>query len=265
MTLANALQEIDTVVTRRHIVAAVSAVLIVVVGFFAARRVSAALGRISRFDLQQRLLFQKLSYYLIATLTVACALNELGFDLKVLLGAAGVLTVAAGFAAQTSASNLISGLFLMADRPFVIGQAIKVGDVVGEVVSVDLLSCRIRTYDNLMIRIPNETMIKTNIVNFSYFPIRRIDLNMGIGYGSSIPNARAALLRACDRSPLVLDEPKPLFVFQGFGESCLTIQFQAWALSENLGSAQNALFEAAKEELEASGVEIAYPRRVLQL
>ncbi|MFN9975907.1 MAG: mechanosensitive ion channel family protein, partial [Phycisphaerae bacterium] len=112
------------------------------------------------------------------------ALDSLGFDLKVLLGAAGILTVAVGFAAQTSASNLISGLFLMFERPFVVGNSIVIGDLRGEVVAIDMLSTKIRTFTNMMVRIPNETLVKSNIVNLSYFPIRRVDLEVGVAYSS---------------------------------------------------------------------------------
>lgn len=251
-------------ISRRHVVAFAAALGILVVGFFVAKRASLAIGRVSRLDTQQKLLFQKGIYYLLATLTIASALSQLGLDLKVLLGAAGVLTVAVGFAAQTSASNLISGIFLMADRPFVIGDSIQVGDITGEVAAMDLLSCRIRTFDNRLVRIPNETMVKSNIQNLSHFPIRRIDLNVVIGYDSDIDDARTALLRAADRNPLVLDEPKPVFLFQGFGGDGAQVQFQTWALRENLTDAQNALFEAAKNELQAAGLSFSPPGRIVQ-
>jgi small-conductance mechanosensitive channel len=256
--------EIAGTVTRQHVYALLSSVLILLVGIFVARKASRAVTHVSRLDPQQKLLFQKLSYYLLVTLTVASALNQLGFDLKVLLGAAGVLSVAIGFAAQTSASNLISGFFLMADRPFTVGEVVQIGDLTGEIASLDLLSCRIRTFDNRYVRIPNETMVKSNIANLSHYPIRRVDLNITVGFESSIPQVRDALTRAADRCHLVLDEPKPLFILQNFNEIGLGVQFQTWSLSANMTDAQNALFEAAKEELERSNVNFACPRRVLQ-
>jgi hypothetical protein len=91
---------------------------------------------------------------------VAGALHQAGLKLGVLPGAAGILTVAIGFASQTSASNLISGLFVIAERPFVVGDIIRVAETTGEVLSVDLLSVKIRTFDNLYVRIPNEGIIR---------------------------------------------------------------------------------------------------------
>jgi small-conductance mechanosensitive channel len=255
--------EIAGGITRQHVFAVVSSILILFIGFFVARRASSGVARISRLDAQQKLLCQKAIYYALATLTIAMALNQVGFDLKVLLGAAGVLTVAVGFAAQTSASNLISGIFLMADRSFVVGDVVQIGDVIGEIAALDLLSCRIRTFDNRWVRIPNETMVKSTIANLSHFPIRRVDLSLQVAFESSIAATRAALGRAADRCPLILDEPRPVFIFQSFTDAGIAIQFQAWTLRENLGDAQNALFTAVKEELEQARIAIASPRRLV--
>src|SRR6476660_3709153 len=116
-------------VRTEHLGNGFAAILIIFVGLFLARRASAALTKLPNLDIQQKLILKKFSYYVLATLVIAAALNQLGFDLKVILGAAGVLTVAVGFAAQTSASNLISGLFLMIDRPFSIGDGVEVDAV----------------------------------------------------------------------------------------------------------------------------------------
>lgn len=265
MSMHEIFAEVAAVVTRRHIIAGGFAILILVVGLFIARRASAMIGNLSRLDLQQRLVFQKASYYSLTTLTLAMALNQLGFDLKVLLGAAGVLTVAIGFAAQTSASNLISGLFLMADPPFTLGQTVVVGDITGDVVSIGLLSCRIRTPDNRMVRIPNEAMIRTNIANLSHFPIRRVDLNLFIDYASSIADVRKALQHASDSNPLILDEPKPTFIFSGFSEHSVRVQYQCWTITSHVTEAQNRLFESAKSELEAAHIRLAPAQRVMNM
>ena len=121
------------------------------------------------------------------------ALRELGFDLSVVLGAAGILSVAIGFASQTSTSNLISGLFLMLERPFSIGDVIKVDSTTGEVISIDLLSVKIRTFDNLFVRSPNESMIKTQVTTLTKFPIRRADLQVGIAFKEDIERVKEIL------------------------------------------------------------------------
>ena len=96
---------------------------------------------------------------------IVTVLHELGFNVSTLLGVAGIFGVAIGFASQTSISNIISGFFLVLERPFSIGDTIKSGDVVGVVESIDLLSLNVRTSDNKLVRLPNEAVLKNNLVN----------------------------------------------------------------------------------------------------
>ena len=210
------------------------ALLLLVVGFFLARLISRLLFRSvgKRLDEQRAYLLRRASYYLLLALFVVAALHELGFNLGILLGAAGVLSVAVGFASQTSASNIISGLFLIAERPFAIGDAIRIGNTTGQVLAIDLLSVKLRTYDNLFVRIPNETLIKAEIKNLSRFPIRRIDLFIGVGYSTDLSHARKVLVEAAHRHPLSLEEPPPLFQVKGFGSSSLDLQFSVWVRRE---------------------------------
>lgn len=191
------------------------------------------------------------------------ALHQLGINPSVLLGAAGILTVAVGFASQTSASNLISGLFLMLERPFKAGDVIRIGTTTGEVLSVDALSVKLRTFDNLYVRIPNESMIKSEMTNLTHFPIRRFDLKMGVAYHSDLAEVRQVLFEVADRNPLCLDEPKPLFIFLGFGDSALEFQFSVWAAREHWLDLRNSIAEEIKAAFDAAGIEIPFPHRTL--
>jgi small-conductance mechanosensitive channel len=188
---------------------------------------------------------------------------ELGFDLSVLLGAAGILTVAIGFASQTSASNVISGLFLLGERPFAVGDVIRVGGTTGEVLSVDLLSVKLRTFDNLFVRIPNETMIKSEVTNLRRFAIRRVDLQVGVAYKEDLREVREVLLEVANRNPLCLEEPAPLIIFQGYGDSSINHQFSVWAKTENFLELRNSIPVEIKEAFDEHGIEIPFPHRTL--
>ncbi len=255
--------ELSQLITRQHVYAVVSAIIILIVGFYLARRASLSISKIGKLDTQHRLMFGKFSYYAIVTLVIGAALNQLGFDLRVLLGAAGVLTVAVGFAAQTSASNLISGIFLMVDRPFVIGNAIAVGDIKGEVLSIDLLSCRIKTFDNLLVRVPNETMVKSNITNLSFFPVRRIDMFFAVAHDADLRQVRDLLSSVAETNPLCLEEPKPLFICLKLTDGGVDLQFSVWAINENLLEVQNSIYREIKEAFAANKVRHPTPTRVL--
>lgn len=209
------------------------------------------------------MLLKRGSYYLVLTLFLISALHELGFNLSVLLGAAGILSVAIGFASQTSASNLISGLFLMAERPFTVGDNIRVGSTTGEVLSIDLLSVKLRTFDNLFVRIPNEALIKSEVTTLTRFPIRRIDVMVGVAYKEDLKKVRAVLDEIADKNPLCLEEPKPLYIFQGFGESSLDIQYSVWAKRENFLNLKNSIHKEIKNTFDEQGIEIPFPHRTI--
>jgi len=254
---------LSEVMTQQQFIAVLRAALILVVGLLASRLFAAAAvrGIGARLGKQESMLTRRFVFYGLAGLTVAATLNELGFNLSVLLGAAGILTVAIGFASQTSASNLISGLFLIAERPFVVGNVITVEGQTGEVLSIDLLSVKLRTFDNLFVRVPNESIIKARVTNLTHFPIRRADLQIGVAYKENLPRVREVLLGVAENNPLCLDEPEPLFIFTGYGDSALTMQFSVWCKRENFLEMRNNMYLDIKATFDAEGIEIPFPHR----
>ena len=243
----------------------IRAVILVGIGLLTAKLVGSSLTKLTkkRVDKHQAMLIKRGSYYFILIIFTISALNELGFNLNVLLGAAGIFTVAIGFASQTSASNLISGLFLVAERPFSVGDVIRVGSTVGEVLSIDLMSVKLRTFDNLFVRIPNESLIKTEVTTLTRFPIRRFDVQVNVAYKEDLKRVRDILFDVAAKIPLCLEEPKPLYIFLGFGESSLNIQFSVWAKRENFLELKNSIHEQIKIAFDKNGIEIPFPHRTL--
>ena len=240
------------------------AVVKIIFGLVLGRLAGNALARLfAEEDAQRAMIIRRATFYGIAGLFVASALMELGFDLGVLLGAAGILTVAIGFASQTSASNVISGLFLLGERPFAVGDVIRVNGTTGEVLSVDLLSVKLRTFDNLFVRIPNETMIKSEVTNLPRFPIRRVDLQIGVACKEDLHDVREVLLDVADQNPLCLEEPSPLIIFQGYADSSINHQFSVWAKTENYLELRNSIPVEIKEAFDEHGIEIPFPHRTL--
>jgi small-conductance mechanosensitive channel len=234
---------------------------ILVFGLIVARMVAGAVGRMAGRYMgdQQRVLFRKMAFYMLVCIVAASVLRELGFKLSVLLGAAGVLTVAVGFAAQTSASNIISGLFLLADKPFQIGDVVSIGGTVGVVEAVELISTKLRTFQNHLVRIPNEEVNKSQVENMTYWPIRRVDIEIGVAYKEDIENVREALMTVADSQPLCLQEPAPLLIFKGYGDSALEFLFCVWTARENFLGVMNGVKQGIKEEFDRRGIEIPFP------
>ncbi len=186
--------------------------------------------------------------------------NRLGVDLSAVLGAAGILGVAAGFAAQTSVSNIISGFFVMTERAFRIGDLLKVDSVSGVVESISLLSIRLRTPDNQLIRIPNETIIKTNLVNMSHFDNRRFDLRVSVSYGTDLRAVRELLLDIAKNNEFALQEPAPILIFDTLAPSAIEIMLGVWGKKENFLALKNSMMIDVTERFRTENVTVPYPR-----
>lgn len=243
----------------------VRALILFAAGLVVARLARTVVARSleGRLETQQLILLRRGVSYGILTLFLISALRELGFDFGVLLGAAGIVTVAIGFASQTSASNLISGLFLVFEQALAVGDVVRVAGVTGEVLSVDLLSTKLRTFDNLLVRIPNETMVKAEITNLSSFPIRRVDTRIGVAYKEDLALVQKLLFEVADRHPLSLEEPAPVVVALGFGESSIDYQFSVWGRRESFLTLKNDIQRQIKEAFDLHGIEIPFPHRSL--
>ncbi|MCJ7773398.1 MAG: mechanosensitive ion channel family protein [Desulfobacterales bacterium] len=212
-----------------------------------------------KFSAQQAMILSKMVLYTGFIIIIFSILNELGFKLTHLLGAAGIIGIAVGFASQTSVSNIICGLFLITEKPFEVDDIITVQNNTGIVLSIDILSVKLRTFDNKLIRIPNETIIKSDVTNVTYFPIRRVDLNIGVAYKEDIGRIREVLLDVAHRNPLCLNEPEPLVVFSGFGNSSIDLLLLAWAVKTDWLKLKNSITEEIKKRFDEEGIEIPFP------
>ncbi|UCC26397.1 MAG: mechanosensitive ion channel family protein [Gemmatimonadales bacterium] len=221
-------------------------------------------GWVTRTSNPQRgLVAGKLIWYVGLLAVLITVLSEMGFSLAPLLGAAGILGIALGFASQTSVSNIISGFFLMAEEPFVVGDVIELGTTRGRVLSIDMMSVKLQTLDNRFVRIPNESIIKSEVVNLTRFPIRRVDVNVGVAYKEDLDQVREVLLQVARDNPLCLMEPEPKIVFEGYGESSLNYLFAVWATRENWLELKTSIHEEIKAAFDESGIEIPFPHRTL--
>ena len=240
-------------------------VLIAALGLLALRATTRAVKQIvrSRFNAQGVMLIEKFVFYGGAALLLTMILGQMGFQLTALLGAAGIMGVAIGFASQASLSNVISGLFLISEKPMAVGDVITAGNVTGIVLSIDLLSVKLRTFDNRFARIPNEQLLKSELINFSRFPIRRFDINLGVAYKEDIGRVMDVLRDIADKNPFCLDEPEPLILFTNFGNSSLDLMFGVWFHVPDFLALRKSLMREIKERFDAEGIEIPFPHMTL--
>ena len=243
------------------------ALVLCVIGFFLARLISNAFIRtiVVRFNAHQRLVWRRGIFYFIFMIFVMTSLKEAGFKLSVFLGAAGILTVALGFASQTSASNLISGLFLIGEGSFEIGDTIQITlirghTIEGEVISIDLLSVKLLTMDNVYVRLPNEQLIRAPVHNLSKFPIRRITLTVPINFNEDINKVRSVLIDIATAYPLVLADPKPRVTVSSFAESSIEITFALWCKQNNYLQVKDEIHELIRKRFVDNQIEIPVPK-----
>ncbi len=193
----------------------------------------------------------------------AVIIKELNIPVTPLFGTAGVVGLVVGVASQTSIGNIVSGFFLVSEKSFEIGDVIKIGDKSGVVYSIDLLSIKIKTFDNLLLRIPNQTIISSEVTNVTKFPIRRLDFNVGVAYKEDLKKVKELLERIAKQNPLCLDEPEPLIVFKEFGNSSIDILLGVWFEKTNYLAVKNSVFQDIKSTFDAEGIEIPFPHVTL--
>ena len=243
------------------------AIILCFIGFLIARLVSNTFIRTigSRLNAHQRLLWRRGIFYFIFLLFIMTSLREAGFKLSVFLGAAGILTVALGFASQTSATNLISGLFLIGEGSFEVGDTIQItlirGQTIeGQVISIDLLSVKPLTLDNVYIRLPNEQLIRTPVMNLSKYPIRRIPITLAINFHEDIIKVRQVLLDVAAKYPLVMDDPKATVTVTAFRESSIELLFAVWCRQENALKVRDEMQERVRNGFLENQIEIPVPK-----
>ncbi|MGQ9854246.1 MAG: mechanosensitive ion channel family protein, partial [Candidatus Oleimicrobiaceae bacterium] len=187
------------------------ALLVLVAALVGGKVVAGSLRRALRDKVPDQYLdiLSKVAYYLIAAGGAMWALSALGVSLSGLMVAGGVAGLVVGFASQQIVGNLVSGVFLMIERPIKIGDQVNIEGTSGFVESIRIISTTIRTYDGLLVRMPNEKVFTSNITNYVALGCRRIDYVVSIRYEDDAELAAKIIKRVLDEHPFVLVEPEP--------------------------------------------------------
>jgi small-conductance mechanosensitive channel len=234
-------------------------VLILVAGYCLVALVLVVFRRLARKRLSRRAagVVEKAVKYVGVVVILANAAEAAGLDLSAALGAAGIAGIALGFAAQTSVSNIISGLFLFSEKTFEIGDVLQIENMTGTIESVDLLSVKIRTFDNRLVRVPNEMMIKSRIVNATRWPERRLDLKITLPLGADPAKVERLLMDAAKSVPEALSKPEPSFSLEAADAAGLRFAFGVWFRKQDYSAFKTGLLSAIMAGFEGTGFEPA--------
>ncbi|QQS37265.1 MAG: mechanosensitive ion channel [Ignavibacteriales bacterium] len=213
-------------------------------------------------------LLKKIVRIVFAAVCIVIVLSKFNVDISGLLVSLGVGSLAIALAAQDTLSNMISGFIIMLDRPFRIGDRIRFGaNQVGEVVEIGVRSTKILDFDNNILIIPNNDIVKSQIVNITYPNIdTRVLVEVGVAYGSDIKKVRRVILDSANKHPLVLQEIPPEVVVLSLGDSSVNLRLAVRTANYlNAFTLQCELREIIYEEFIRENIEIPFPQRVVHV
>jgi small-conductance mechanosensitive channel len=205
---------------------------------------------------------------IIVALALLIILDSFGIDIKGLIAVLGVGSLAIALAAQETLANMIGGFTIMIDRPFRIGDTVRLADNRRVVVyEIGIRSTKFQTFDNTLIVVPNAELIKSTVHNLTYpKPRMRIIIDVGVGYDSDINKVREVMLDEAARHSNVLRNPEPRFRLLAFGDSSLDVSLRCHVSDpEQYRQTPSELRMAILERFRAEGIEIPFPQRVITM
>ncbi len=205
-------------------------------------------------------------YTALVVLVAWTAYMVAGREIAPLIGALGVAGLAVSLAAQDTFSNFIAGVVILLDRPFRIGDWVRLGGKLGRIEGITLRTTRLRTPDNELIALPNSKVASSEVQNLSAGGPLRVHVPVGIAYGADLDRAREALLGVLKAHPAIRDLPAPEVWVRELGDSSVNLELVGWipeAEIARLPRLAAELTEAAKRALDRAGVPIPFPQRTL--
>lgn len=199
--------------------------------------------------------------YLIIILGYVLGFAYAGIDLGKFTLLAGALGVGIGFGLQNIVNNFISGLILLYERPIEVGDVITVGSLKGEVKSIGVRASKIRSFDGAEVVVPNGNIISNDLINWTLSDRkRRLEINVGVDYGTDPNEVLKILLMVAAKNDKVLVEPQPMALFDGFGESSLNFRLLAWVHFDVSLSVKSELSISVYNALTEAGIGIPFPQ-----
>ncbi|MBR7180117.1 MAG: mechanosensitive ion channel family protein [Kiritimatiellae bacterium] len=242
---------------------AVSAVILVI-GYFAIKLISAAIDKALRKPDMKKSLF---AVFIASVVTKTCwalliimVLSRLGLNVAPLIAGLGVTGFILGFAFQETLGNFAAGMMIAINEPFKVGDTVQAAGHLGTIREMNMMATVMTSADNKKIVLPNKSVWGGPITNFSALSIRRVDMQVGIAYGEDISKAVAIVKDVLSRMPGVLDDPAPTVAVAGLDSSQITLNIRPWAQSTEYFDILSETLKSVKEEFDKAGVEIPFPQ-----
>jgi small conductance mechanosensitive channel len=246
-----------------------SGVLILLVGWMiagwagsAVRKASERTGRVSPTLIP---LFAKLTRLALLLVVIVAALDKIGVETSGLFAALGAAGLAVGLALKDTVADVAAGVVLLVLRPFDVGEAVDIGGTGGTVMAIDILQTKLTSFDGVPIVLNNSAVRTAIIKNYSRALVRRIDLEIGVGYGDDIGKAKRAIEDVLDRESRVLKDPPIQVNTTALGDSSVVLLARCTTKAADFWDTRLDLIRAIKERLDGEGISIPFPQRDVHL
>lgn len=224
------------------------------------KAIDKALGKSKRVDALLRTFLCSVASKTGWAILCVIALGRIGVDVGPLVASLGVTGVVLGFAFKESLGSLAAGLMIALNHPFKVGDYVVIGGAEGSVTELNMMATVLATADNKKITVPNSAVWGGAITNFSALGRRRVDLVVGVAYGTDLAKAVGVALEALRNVPGVLTDPAPAVAVGGLGGSEVKINVRPWSSCDDYWSVYSAAYVAVVEAYAAAGIEIPFPQ-----
>lgn len=222
-----------------------------------------------RFEIESGLRYTlaRISQYIIVTIGILISFQFIGINLSSLAVIFGFLSVGIGFGLQNITSNFISGLIVLFERPISVGDRVEVAGIQGDVLEINIRATKIRTLNKVSIIVPNSEFVSSNVINYSHGdPEYRLDVEVGVSYGSDLDTVLKALIEVAKENKNVLQNPEPQVHLVSFGDSAWNMQLRVWIPDvKRYPIIRNEVNQAIVRKFQEYDIEIPFPQRDLHV
>lgn len=213
------------------------------------------------YDLALETFLQSFINIALKVLLFVLVISQLGVQSSSLVAMIGAAGLAIGLALQGSLSNFAGGVLILLFKPFKVGDFISAQGVDGVVKEISIFTTKLNTFGNQVAIIPNGKLSNDNIINYNSESTRRDKIDVGIGYGSNIKQAKEILLQICAENEKILEDPIPEVYVGELGDSSVNLTLRFWAKNEDFWAAHFYVMEELKHRFDEAAIEIPFPQR----
>lgn len=243
----------------------ITAIIIFIVGFWLTSIITKLIKKIMRKrDVEPTLVLfvGNLVFWALRIFVIVAVISKLGIETTSFVAILGAAGLAVGLALQGSLSNFAGGVLIIILKPFKVGDVIETQGIIGTVKEIKIFSTLITLPENKQAIIPNATLSNENIINYTVNGQLRVDLEIGVDYGSNFKQVKEVVFEVLNANPLILKEPQPTVFVKTLNNSSVDFAIRPWTKSEDYWTVRAEVLEACKLAFDEAGIEIPYPHQV---